>query len=379
MRVLFVTHNAPRSAGDAPGSFVLRLAVALRARGVEVSILAPHAPGLAERELLEGVAIERIRYAADADETLAYTGTMAQQVASSWRARIALIGLLRALRRAVAARATSVDVIHAHWWFPAGLAAAFTARAGRPLVVTLHGSDVRLARGAVARRLFRAVAARSARITAASSWLADEAQRLTGARRPEVTQLPIDTTLFRPGDGTRDGLLFVGRLNAQKGLHILIDALPRIDPALGALTVVGDGPDAAALRAQAAARGVADRVRWLGALPQQDLVAWYQRTRVVILPAAEPEGLGLVAVEARYCGAAVVASDLGGLVDVAGDAPHAALVPPRDPIALAAAVNAVASVPASADGSGRLVAFAPTESATRFAQLYTELLRTPDA
>lgn len=53
-RVLFVTHNVPRFEGDAAGSFVLRLAVALQQQGARVEIIAPGAPGLAPRDVVEG-------------------------------------------------------------------------------------------------------------------------------------------------------------------------------------------------------------------------------------------------------------------------------------------------------------------------------------
>jgi glycosyltransferase involved in cell wall biosynthesis len=240
------------------------------------------------------------------------------------------------------------------------------------MVVTLHGSDVRLARGALAARLFRAVAARAAAVTAVSSWLADETVRLTGAPRPLVAPMPIDLERFVPGQGPRDGLLFVGKLDAQKGLHVLLDALPRVDPARGPLTVVGDGPDRAALEAQAQRLGVQDRVTWLGALPQPALVPHYQRAGAVILPAAAPEGLGLVAMEARACGAPIVASAIGGLLDVAGDSPTARLVPPGDPVALAEAINAVPTPdPRAVDA--RVADFAPAAVAGTYAALYARV------
>ena len=65
MRVLFLTHNFPRHEGDHPGSFLLRLARALGDAGVEVVVLAPAAPGLAARERIEGIEVERVRGAED--------------------------------------------------------------------------------------------------------------------------------------------------------------------------------------------------------------------------------------------------------------------------------------------------------------------------
>ena len=97
VRVLFVTHNVPRFVGDAAGSFVLRLAVALQSAGAQVEVIAPAAAGLADVDTLEGVRIQRVRYASDARMTLAYAGNMAEQVMSSWGGKLALLGMLRAM------------------------------------------------------------------------------------------------------------------------------------------------------------------------------------------------------------------------------------------------------------------------------------------
>ncbi|HZF66680.1 MAG TPA: glycosyltransferase, partial [Gemmatirosa sp.] len=179
MRVLFVAHSFPRHRDDLPGSFLLRLAVALVERGVAVHVVAPAAAGVAATEELDGVTVERLRYAPRAWESIAYTGAMAD-AAATWHGRAALVGLLAATARGVrrAARAHAADVVHAHWWFPGGLAAAAPGvLGGRPLVLTLHGSDVRLARRvAPARALFARVAARAAATTAVSTWLCARAR-----------------------------------------------------------------------------------------------------------------------------------------------------------------------------------------------------------
>ena len=98
MRVLFVTHSFPRRLGDAPGSFLLRLAGALVARGIEVQVVARSAPGLAPSESIAGVRVDRFRYAPERWETLAYTGTMAEDVRRSVAAKLALLGFFAAER-----------------------------------------------------------------------------------------------------------------------------------------------------------------------------------------------------------------------------------------------------------------------------------------
>lgn len=390
MRVLFVTHNVPRFDGDAAGSFVLRLAVALQGAGVRVEIIAPGAAGLASRGTLEGVTIHRVRYASDARMTLAYEGTMVEQVRRAWSARFALLGLLRALRGAARAALDEArragdpfDVVHAHWWFPAGLALwrALPARSAPARVLTMHGSDVRLAQSvAPARRLMGAVLAEYQVRTAVSSWLAARAAQVSPHAAVQVAPMPVDTRHFAVSSATdRAGILFVGRLNAQKGIADLLQALAHAALSHATLDVVGDGPDRAALEAQAARTGVAGRIRWHGALPQSALVPLYQRAAVVAVPSRE-EGLGLVAVEAQLCGAPVVAYASGGLPDVVLPDAGGTLVPAGDIAALAIALAALTTNPAEAVRRGRaahdriLARFSPEAVARRYIGFYEEAM-----
>jgi glycosyltransferase involved in cell wall biosynthesis len=368
VRVLFLAHSFPRYADDLAGSFLLRLAVALQASGVEVRVLAPAAPGLASEETIGGVVVRRYRYAPSSWETLAYTGAMADEARGSFRGLAALGGLVlagaRAVRREV--RAWRPDVVHAHWWFPAGLSATLPgALRGRPLVVTMHGSDVRLALGvAPARALFARVARRAAAVTSVSRWLREQAAQMAPGLASEVAPMPVATDDFvQPApDGLRDGLLFVGRLTVQKGVDVLLQALARARTEVS-LTVVGGGPEERALRALATQLGLDARVRWLGSQPQSRLAALYGGARALVVPSRE-EGLGLVAVEAHLCGTPVIAFASGGLVDVVQHDHDGLLVAPGDVDALAAAIDRMQEEPTL---SGRLGAAGRTTALTRFA------------
>jgi glycosyltransferase involved in cell wall biosynthesis len=383
LRVLFLTHSYPRAAGDAPGSFLLHLAAALRDQGVDVRVVAPSGDGLASHEEIAGIRVDRFRYAPRRYETLAYTGEMAQAVQRSWGARVALLGFLGSEFAAATRARRDFDphLIHAHWWFPGGLVGSWAARLGRlPLVTTMHGSDVRLTRGApVARPLFRHVLRRSRAVTTVSRWLATEVRDMAPGVDPVVAPMPVSTTLFHPGgERAADRLLFVGRLNAQKGVALLLDALARMRLRV-TLDLVGDGPDAARLRAQAEQLGIAERCAWHGAQPQTALPEFYRRASAVVVPSVG-EGLGLVAVEAQLCEAPVVAFESGGITDTVVAGETGMLVPPGDVDALAAALDRCFADPElrlALGRAGRMSAlgdFSPESSARRYATLYRSVL-----
>ena len=381
MKVLFLTHSFPRRVGDAPGSFVLRLATALRdSEGIDTRVVAPGAPGLVDHERLDNVAVERFRYAPRKYETLAYGGNMATQVQASWSARVTMLGFLGAeFRSAVRARREyEPDLVHAHWWFPNGLVGTWLSRMARkPLVTTLHGTDVRLARSvAFSRPAFRHVITNSAAVTAVSRWLATEAQAVVSSPAPIVAPMPVATELFSPGDERHaNRLLFVGRLNKQKGVEMLLHALARVPGDALHLDVVGDGDDRDTLQALAGALGLADRVQWHGALPQPQLVDFYRRATALVVPSVD-EGLGLVAVEAQLCETPVVAFHSGGLPDIIQHDRTGVLVNEIDAGALAAALVSLLERDdrgAALGAAARLHAlatFAPESVARRYADIY---------
>ena len=105
--------------------------------------------------------------------------------------------------------------------------------------------------------------------------------------------------------------------------------------------VVGIGPMAAEWKALAAQQGVADQIAWLGETPDADLPALYHLADLFVLPASHAsEAFGLVQVEAMAAGVPCICTELGtGTSYVNQDGVTGLVVPPRDPAALAAAIN----------------------------------------
>jgi glycosyltransferase involved in cell wall biosynthesis/uncharacterized membrane protein YbhN (UPF0104 family) len=343
LRVLHVTSTYPRADGEPTGLFMADLVSAQVAAGLQVSVLAPHDAGLAADAEIGGAPVHRFRYGPDALEILSYRGGL---LASARRPLGILMvpGYVVAMIAAtVTATRRHIDVIHAHWWFPGGLAAVVASRlVGVPFIVTLHGSDVALARRRPLRPLARAVLRRAAAVTAVSQALAVEAAAVLGLPPGSIVVLAMPIVAPKavppPLAPPPIRVVAVGRLAPEKGFDVLVAAVSRLgDEGVSVeVEIVGDGPERDRLMATGRRLGVA--LELPGRLGRADLYARMAAAHVVAVPSRR-EGLGLAAVEALALGRPVVASRVGGLVETVEDGVDGLLVAPDDPGALAAALK----------------------------------------
>lgn len=303
------------------------LAAETVAAGHAVRVVAPHAPGAALRETQRGVEIVRARYGPDALERIGYTGSLRNPMRASLLAPLMLPPFIARLWSVAAreARAFRPDVVHAHWWMPAGWVAR---RIGLPYVVTSHGTDVRLLEKGAWRAVAGPVMRRAALVTAVSAFLANDLRQflpeLSG--KVVVTPMPIDVDHFGRGakvaKATPPRVLFAGNLIESKGVDVLIDAfaLVRGHGVSCELAIVGEGPEEARLRARVARHGLGDAVRWSRFVSQRDIPAGYGAATVTVLPSrGQAEGLGLVLAEALLAGSAVVGTAVGGIPEIVID------------------------------------------------------------
>lgn len=236
------------------------------------------------------------------------------------------------------------DLVHSHGYRPDVLAGPVAGRLNIPRISTVHG----FTGGDWKNRIYEYLQVRAWRhydkVVAVSAplqrWL-----RSAGLRENQVALVPnayAPTAALSRADARRalglgesDVVLgWVGRLSREKGLDVLLDALPRIAGAR--VSVLGEGRQRTALQQQAARLGVADRIRWHGLVPQA--ASLYRAFDVFIL-SSRTEGTPISLFEAMSTGVPVVATQVGGIPDVVTHA-EARLVASESPQALADAIEA---------------------------------------
>lgn len=345
MRVLYLTHNYPRFAADPSGAFIEELIGALAKDEVEPYVLCPHAAGLAEREKSHGVKICRFRYAPDKDETLAYEGRMLAALKHVKSLRL-LASFLKAFARETRriVDEEKIDLVHAHWLLPAGVAARVALATSRvTLLLSVHGTDVRVLKGLpFGSLLARWVLKRVRLILPVSSYLRDRVSGLVGMGIPSIV-LPMpasDMFLTSARKKLTRRIIGIGNLARQKRFDVLVRSLGilargKIDLDL---TLVGDGPERARLEGLAKEEGMARKVEFLGRKPHHELPVILREAGVMVLPSVE-EGFGVVLVEAQLAGLAVIGADSGGQREIIQPGETGILVPPDDPHALAQAIK----------------------------------------
>jgi glycosyltransferase involved in cell wall biosynthesis len=234
------------------------------------------------------------------------------------------------------------DGVEGHVLLYAGMVALLAARLHRrPLLLYAHGHDVRetASRSRVHLALARRVARRADAIVTNSTATASMVARLGVSA--DVVPPVVDFERFRPGDQAvnreRLGLprdariaLYVGTLSARKGADVFAAAVAQARGWLGVMVGGGD------LRA-ALARDHPG-LRLAGIIEPDEMPAWFAAADVVVVPSRD-EPLGLAAVEALACGVPVIASAVGGLMDVVRNEQTGMLVRPADPGAIADALR----------------------------------------
>ncbi len=394
MKIVILTTGFPRWPGDLFGFFIAELAEALAEAGDTVTVVAPAHRDAPAREARDGVGVRRVRYAWPAGlQKLAYGGGVVPNLRDDPFLAALLPGFLAALAWQGSAEAIGADLFHGQW-IVSGLLGRLTGWLhGRPVVVTLRGSDLAILRGLpdwLARRLlagFDAVTCVSDEIRQAVLDYGLEADRVF------LTPNGVNTELFSPRDkiesrrelglGPDEPLMvWAGRLAPEKGLTDLIEALPSVlqTHSSARLVLIGDGPERDALDRLAGERGVREALDLRPAVERSRLAVWYGAADLVCLPSLR-EGRPNTVLEAMACGRPVLATAVGGVPELIENERGGRLVEPRNPAAFARAASEMLADPGrlaamGAAGPKRLAELGLTwaRSAERVREIYRTVM-----
>jgi phosphatidyl-myo-inositol alpha-mannosyltransferase len=257
-------------------------------------------------------------------------------------------GAWRRLRSAM--RAFGPDVVHVHEPFTPSTSMLAALAATTPVVATFHAWLDRSRLMELSAPVLRQVDRRIDAAVAVSEAAASFARRV---RRGPVEIVPngVDVARFAEGAEPPEGLppgrkiLWVSRLDPQKGFGVMVDAFARLARDLDDvfLLVAGEGRDRIALRSLD--RQARNRVVPFGSVPHDELPRYHAAADVFCSPAVGQESFGLTLVEAMAAGVPVVATDIPGYREVVRDGADGILVRPNDPVALAEAIRRVLSEP----------------------------------
>ncbi|MCR4439418.1 MAG: glycosyltransferase [bacterium] len=289
-------------------------------------------------------------------ELAALVGSQGSVRAKLYAAGQAAYCLAKGLYLAGELRRQQAGHVHAHFAESGGLVAFVAARvAGIPYSLTLHGHDIffnpnpRLAAFLLRHGRFAlTVSEFNRRFLVAQEPAAQE--------RLRVLHCGIDLAMFRPRPqpgGGRFRILAVARLQPRKGIADLLEACRLLGGDLDyQCVVVGDGPQRAELETKAAQYGLADRIHFLGARPQQEVVEQLAQASVFVLPSYS-EGIPVSVMEAMAMQLPVVATQVNGVPELVREG-AGILVEPGDVRALAQALRRVADMsPAERQEMGR--------------------------
>ncbi|MGZ3236229.1 MAG: glycosyltransferase family 4 protein [Burkholderiaceae bacterium] len=240
------------------------------------------------------------------------------------------------------------DLIDAHYFYPDGVAAILLGRYfNKPVVITSRGTDINLIPQYTVPRKLILWAARQAKgmITVCNALKTEMVQLGVDADRITPLRNGVDLQRFQPVNRealretlgmTQFTLLSVGLLEARKGHDVIIQALPRLPDVK--LLIAGSGPDRRKLEELAQQLGVANRVTFLGPVPQTELRNYYGAADALVL-ASSREGWANVLLESMACGTPVVASNVWGTPEVVASPDAGVLMSERTPQGLADAVQ----------------------------------------
>ena len=351
MKVLFVATAYPRYAGDVITPWLVELIKRLKDKGIDISVFTSSYQGLRD-QVLDGVKVHRFRYFFKKYERLTHEENAVDRLGRGPLNLVLSIFyiIFGALHIYRLARSQRYDIVHIHWPFPHiifGIIARYFGRAR--LVATFYGLEIRWLK-----KKFRFLAKpftllinRADVVTAISHHTARELNGIVNKKTPII---PFSTPTREKTGAVSDNkaIMFVGRSVQRKGVDYLIKAFAAVKHEIPhKLVIVGDGPERSNWEKLARQVDETNRIEFTGWISDRELSDRYRTSSFFVLPAVydkhgDTEALGVVMIEAMSYGKPVIASNVGGIIDVVEDGTNGILVPAGDVPALARAIKHLA-------------------------------------
>ncbi|MEC8230369.1 MAG: glycosyltransferase [Pseudomonadota bacterium] len=359
MKILIVTSNYPRWPGDSTTPFVHNFARELVSQGAQVRVLAPHFGGAKRKDNMDGVEIRRFRYwLPESGQTVCYQGGALGNLKKNWVNKLKLPVLVACefFFTLVQTLFWKPTWINSHWLIPQGFVCALVSKLTNVKhVSTIHGGDVLALDSHLLRKFKEFTLKHSDVVTVNSSVTRAKAEALSPATVSNLVLLPTGILAIPPLNqdevlavrtqllpkSNEYLLLFVGRVNEEKGVKELIEATKiLLDNGYSVhLAIVGRGHQEQQFKALAATLNVENAVTFVGWVDSSEIYHYYAAADIFVGPSKRAddgwiEAQGLTFVEAMLAGCKVVGTNSGGIPDAVIDGKTGWLAEPDNAISL---------------------------------------------
>jgi len=326
MRILVLIHEYP-PVGGGGGRVAQDLCQGLSRRGHELTVLTAHYQGLPFEQVGDGVRVIRLRswrrqaYKADLLAMTAY-------LIAGFRSGISLF------------RRWKPDLIHVHFAVPAGaLALALSRLTGVPYVLTAHLGDVPGGVPEKTDRWFRWLYPFTPPIwkgAAAVAAVSEHTRQLAIRHYPvQMHVIPngVDMDGLDPGEivvGQPPRIVFAGRFVPQKDPLRVVLTLAELKHLEWKCVLIGDGPLRPTVEGEIKARGLEERFILTGWVEPEKVLQWYRQSDILFMPSLS-EGFPVAGVQGLAMGLAIIASGVGGFIDLVQPGENGYLIEPNQP------------------------------------------------
>ncbi|MCX7837246.1 MAG: glycosyltransferase family 4 protein [candidate division WOR-3 bacterium] len=348
MKILHITTAFARNEKDFITPWLTETLKRLKEENIDCEVFTSSYLGLKNQRIFN-IPVYRFRYFFKNYERLTHEENVPDRLKKSFFYKILLIfylffGLLNLI---ILLRKKSYDIIHIHWPLPhfffAYLSHFFAPKKPR-LISSFYGVEFKFLKSRLIKKILEFIIKKSDKVTAISNYTAQEIKKYY---EREIKIIPfsaaVKTFLDREENRKTDQktILFVGRLVKRKGVNYLILALKEVLKEIKVkLMIIGEGSERKNLENLTKELELQEYVEFKGFISDKELAYYYQNCDLFVLPAiiderGDTEGLGVVLLEAMVYKKPVIASAVGGILDIVKDYENGILVPEKEPKILA--------------------------------------------